>query len=186
LRIIVTGSREWTCRPTIEAALRKHAAVPGQHVLVHGGAKGADLIAAAVAEELGWKVECHDADWTAPCTSDCRHAPRRRRGGSTYCPAAGVRRNQLMADLGADLALAFFRCGHANRGTWDMVQRAVRADIPVRKQWLDDLGRIHTSPQHSAPHHATPGRWDSPATVRVPFQQPSPVAQPTVGLARLS
>jgi hypothetical protein len=184
MRIIVTGGRAWTCRPTIEAAPRKPAAAPGPHILVHGGAKGADQIAAAVAGELGWTVEGHDADWTAPCTPDCRHTPRRRRGGSTYCPVAGLRRNQLMADLGADLALAFFRSGHANRGTWDMVQRGVQAGIPVRKQWLDDLGRIHTSPQHSAPQHSTPRRWGSPAMVRQTLGQPKPAVQPPARLAQ--
>jgi hypothetical protein len=42
-----------------------------------------------------------------------------------------------MVDLGADVCLAFFKTGAANRGTKDCCDRARASGIPVRV-WLDD------------------------------------------------
>ena len=49
-RLVVTGSRDWTDRAVVEAALRR---LPVGR-LAHGGARGLDTIAAEVATELGW------------------------------------------------------------------------------------------------------------------------------------
>lgn len=47
----------------------------------------------------------------------------------TYCPMAGLYRNQEMVDLGADVVLAFQRNG--SRGTQDCMDRARRAGLTV-------------------------------------------------------
>lgn len=80
--------------------------------LIHGAAAGADKVAAAVAIELGWAIESFKAQWM--------------RWGT----AAGPIRNRAMIDRGKpDLVIAF----PGGRGTEDMVTRAERAGIPVRR-----------------------------------------------------
>lgn len=82
--------------------------------LVHGQCPngGVDLIAATVAEQWGWAVEAHPADW------------------QRYGRGAGPRRNTVMVGLGADVFAAF--PGAESTGTWDCVRKAARAGIPGR------------------------------------------------------
>ena len=65
MRIMVTGSRHWfgaQARQVMAAELVRY--VDGtRHTLVHGGARGADLMAASMAEALGWEREQWDAPW---------------------------------------------------------------------------------------------------------------------------
>ena len=134
MRVLVTGGRKWASVRIIRDALTLIDAQPGPHTLVHGAAKGADSIAAHVATELGWKVEAHPADWTAPCTPHCRH--RKGRGQhpkGSYCPSAGAFRNGQMVAAGADLVLAFFAPGQPNTGTNDCVKRARKAGLEVQE-----------------------------------------------------
>jgi hypothetical protein len=64
VRILVTGSRLFACHATVRIALAKAVeGQPGPHTLVHGGAGGADRIAANLAAKQGWIVEEHPADW---------------------------------------------------------------------------------------------------------------------------
>ena len=79
--------------------------------IVHGDARGADRLAADVAMSHGFWVEAHPAQWT--------------RDGN----AAGPKRNEMLAKLGADLCIAF----PGGRGTADMVRRAEKHGIPVRR-----------------------------------------------------
>ena len=60
-RLLAFGNREWTCAATIERCLRQFK-VPG--LLIHGTAKGADSIAAAVGLRLGWTILPFVADWS--------------------------------------------------------------------------------------------------------------------------
>lgn len=121
MRIIVTGGRQYNDRNTMGLELQiarldlitllplsDNGATPP--TLVHGGASGADSLAADVAARAGWRIEEHPADW------------------GTHGRAAGPIRNQHMASLGADLLIAF----PGGRGTADMVRRARKAGIPVR------------------------------------------------------
>lgn len=115
MRILITGSRRWTDRYRIETALRSATAGRNSHevTVVHGECPygGADIIAAAIADRIGYVVEPHPASW------------------KVHGKAAGPIRNQEMVDLGADVCLAF---PHADsRGTWDCVKRADAAGIPV-------------------------------------------------------
>ena len=111
MRIIITGGRTYTDATTIRQTLAEYHQNPPP-VLVCGDAPGADREAATVAAYLlGWRVERHPAQWD-------RHGR-----------AAGPIRNQHMADLGADLVLAF----PGGRGTAHMVRCAQRAGIPIRR-----------------------------------------------------
>jgi hypothetical protein len=109
VRVLVTGSRDWTDGAAIREALRPYSGEP-YRTLMHGGCQGADKLAAIEAKKLGWRVVAYPADW--------------RLG-----PKAGPERNQRMVDVGADLCLAFPLPG--SRGTYDCAARARRAGIPV-------------------------------------------------------
>jgi hypothetical protein len=126
-------------------------------VLRHGCAPGVDTVAGLWAVARGVAVDEHRADWDA-CGPDCPPSPshRRRRTAAalrahpgsgdtpvsgrpdTYCPGAGGRRNQAMADAQprARLCLAFPTPG--SRGTWDMVRRATAAGIEVEVHRLGE------------------------------------------------
>lgn len=111
-RILITGSRHWTDRETVMAALVGEWSGP-DGVLVSGACPtGADRMAEEMWEFLGGVVQRHPADW------------------DRYGKKAGPIRNQEMVDLGADICLAFPLPD--SRGTVDCVKRARAAGIPVR------------------------------------------------------
>jgi hypothetical protein len=87
-------------------------------VLVHGGARGADLMAAEIWELNGGKTESHPANWN-------------RQPDGSYDKAAGFRRNAQMVMFGADLCLAFYAEGATNRGTAHCANLAKKAGIEV-------------------------------------------------------
>jgi hypothetical protein len=118
MRILVTGSREWDDWQLVSTALI--GATLGTDwrkvTLVHGSCpSGLDYIADQLARSMGMTPEPHPADWD-------RHGK-----------AAGPIRNQEMTDAGADICLAFYKKGAANRGTRDCAAKAVRAGIPVKR-----------------------------------------------------
>jgi hypothetical protein len=110
LRVIVCGSRGWEDRERIELRLSQLPPSPTT-VLVHGGAKGPDTIAAQFAGLCGMTVEPHPAEWD-------RLGKR-----------AGFVRNEKMALLGADVCIAFW--DGLSPGTKDMIDRCHVHEIPV-------------------------------------------------------
>jgi hypothetical protein len=129
VRVLVTGSRNWTDANAITDQLAAYAdkafktEVACNLIIVHGANPGgADHIAAEWASErqraniLGKRAnwiwaEPHPADW------------------AKHGKAAGPIRNQEMVDAGADICLAF-PLGES-RGTRDCMRRAESAGIPV-------------------------------------------------------
>jgi hypothetical protein len=120
MRVIVTGSREWTDARIIADALQSFVDVleEGKRLtVVHGGARGADRIAGDWAQwALKSKLpvtrpEVHLARWSNPCRRDNRCSPAHRRVDPvtkmSTCPTAGYYRNEDMVALGADFLLAF-------------------------------------------------------------------------------
>ncbi|AYB70704.1 DprA-like DNA processing chain A [Mycobacterium phage VasuNzinga] len=129
-RILVTGSREWANEHKLALSLDYYrATAPNGIIIVHGAAKGADLMAERWARGIGVRYERHPADWGAYCGPRCESHRRVRRDGATYCPHQGGIRNQKMVDLGAHVCVAFPM--RRSRGTWDCVDRARDAGIPV-------------------------------------------------------
>ena len=131
-RVLVTGSRDLDDWELMYSALRAQALLAGGSqflTVIHGGAKGADSLAAKFCAHFPEVTEerC-PADWSRDCGQGCFHRPRFR-DGRRYCPVAGNLRNQEMVDRGADVCLAFPR-GEA-RGTGDCIRRAKKAGIPV-------------------------------------------------------
>lgn len=110
-RVIVCGSRSWSDRKIIADRLNYYG-VGFAPIVVHGACpRGADKLCEEEAGKAGLITEPHPADW------------------DLHGKKAGIVRNQEMADLGADLCLAFWD-GRSN-GTLDMITRAVRKGIPV-------------------------------------------------------
>ena len=113
-RVLVTGSRNYDDKNTLFDALADQYE-PGM-IVVHGGARGADTIACEWVKKmqsLGYQVttEVHQADWYE------------------YGKAAGLVRNEVMVDAGADVCLAF-PLGES-RGTRHCMSAAEKAGIPV-------------------------------------------------------
>lgn len=134
-RVLVTGSRAWPDEQAVWAALDGFwaGAMAGGYfglVVVHGAAKGADLMAYRWvrdrASRHGWAVEHepHPADWST---------------GKT----AGVARNAQMIRKGADVVLAFLapctdkRCtrreAHDSHGTTHCADLANRSGLHVER-----------------------------------------------------
>lgn len=116
-RILVTGSRDWDAEGTLRAALAQAAAdhIPDV-VIVHGACpRGADAMAHAWARDYEIRSETHPADWDG------------------YGKQAGFIRNAEMVSLGADLCLAFYWPGAANKGTDHCARLADGAGIRVRR-----------------------------------------------------
>lgn len=117
LRILVTGSRYWTDRYTVEVAIRKaylergNDCQPHEVTVVHGNASGADECAKVSARVMGFHTEPHPADW------------------EKHGKAAGPIRNAAMTELGADVCLAF-PLGES-RGTRNCMALAEKAGIRV-------------------------------------------------------
>jgi hypothetical protein len=135
-RILVTGSRNWGDEGAVYRALSvavSECPEGSDPVIVHGACPtGADAMASRYARDYGFNDEPHPASWGAPCRADCKPGHRWHRTTSrNYCPAAGNYRNQEMVDASARMVFAFFQPGAANKGTSDLVRRAVRADIQV-------------------------------------------------------
>jgi hypothetical protein len=139
--IIVSGTRRATADHRTEVGFRLSCAAladPGV-TLVHGDASGVDRLAASIATVWGWTVVPVPAQWQT-CAGfipreqgGCPSGPHlRSKGGRTWCPYAGHRRNQQMLNdyPGADFVLAFPAIGSAGKsGTWDLVHRAADAGL---------------------------------------------------------
>lgn len=130
MRVIVTGSRDWEGISAVDLLeetldhLNGLAACAGEHLLlVHGDCpSGADHYADEWAK--GWPTmpepERHPAKW------------------EVFGNGAGPLRNEHMANLGADLCVAFLR--NNSRGTINMIGHARRVGIYVLVvPWIGDV-----------------------------------------------
>lgn len=140
-RLLVTASRSWHQPRDIWEALEechRYAKSQGRNLLiVHGDADGGDQIAKLFGQVVpGAYEEGHPADWDGRCGPQCKPGHRRtRRDGTTYCPAAGMYRNEDMVKAGADRAAAFIR--NRSHGASGCARLAERASIPTRR-YVDD------------------------------------------------
>lgn len=144
---MVTGSRELDPTTNLSLVLQACRLMTGPHrnnpVLIHGAARGADTMAAAAAQAMGWRTLAVPARWdvhTAAC-------PQHHAGRST-CAMAGHRRNAEMIALRPDLVIALpahprnapvVKAQSSSRGTWSAVDKAMAAHIPTLVLWKDRL-----------------------------------------------
>lgn len=116
MRVLVTGSRDWSRTETVRAAIAEihyFDPHPDGITLVSGACPtGADQMAERWAHRFGWEVERHPAQW------------------SQYGKRAGWVRNAEMVNAGIDLCIAFQRDG--SRGTQHTLDLCSRQGIPVR------------------------------------------------------
>lgn len=149
LWVLVTGSREWTDRAAIRAALLqvplRWQIRPGAVVVRHGAqgiyrtrngtrelVKGADMMADEEATALGMRTDPMPADWNGPCRLACHHGPRRRdQAGRDYCQWAGRYRNQAMVDKHPRPAVCLAFPIGKSPGTRHCMWRAELALIPI-------------------------------------------------------
>lgn len=133
LRILVTGSRDWRDRTSVEQALdlavAQVAGTFGRVVLVHGACPtGADAMAETWALAHGVKVDAFPADW------------------AKWGKRAGFRRNVDMVRSKPDICLAFSRVcrsgrceiieAHGSHGTAHCMRVARDAQVPT-SLWRD-------------------------------------------------
>lgn len=132
MRILVTGSRDWTDASAVVAALDEAASLGDEVVVVHGDCPtGADRIAAE------WVQAQHDQPF------DPRIGEEPHPADWSLGRKAGPERNAAMVARGADLCLAFIgnctspRCNrprpHDSHGATGCANLAERADIPTRR-----------------------------------------------------
>jgi YspA, cpYpsA-related SLOG family len=115
MRVMVTGSRDWSDHITVQSALvvvgvtmtKKNEKI----TLIHGGATGADTIAAKAAKELEWEIEEFKPDWSMG-----------RRGGPL--------RNVAILESGVDIVLAFWK--NRSPGTRHAIETARTMGIPIK------------------------------------------------------
>ena len=120
MKLLVCGPRDWIEQKPIEDVLRHF---PEGTIVVHGKARGVDIIAGFVAEFLGMPVRAYPVD-------NSKDGP---------WPRAGVLRNHRMLSsehpspdgTRVDLGIAFKRQPTLTAGTGDMVRRLRRAGVPV-------------------------------------------------------
>lgn len=115
VRILVTGSRNWTDEKSvakcINVALKFFESEASCSTLIHGNARGADKIAAGIADDLGLTVESHPAHWNVH-NKNCPRVDPKNGGcwkGRDSCKRAGFRRNIEMISSGANILLAFIK-----------------------------------------------------------------------------
>ena len=163
MRVLITGSRTWSRLDVVWGSLdafAEQAATLTERrlIVVHGAAypkerrdgtrpdESADWLAHLWCEEVaGWwdneglavvETPC-PAKWSQ-CAPSCPRTQEHRKwkGGRSFCPRAGHRRNQAMADAGADVCIAFWRDG--SPGTKGMIRIAEGAGIPTQViDWAD-------------------------------------------------
>lgn len=117
MRILITGSRDWTDGDFIERILSWHMYTPVP-IIVHGGCRGADQIAGSIARKWGLQEEVYPAEWNS-------HGIR-----------AGYIRNRKMVDLGADICLAFIL--NQSKGATMCANLADKAGIRTMRYYADE------------------------------------------------
>ena len=112
MKVLVCGSRRFidpfTASLTIDARIGQ---LPSGTTVIHGGALGADQIAAEAATRTGHLVQAFYADW------------------DTHGKKAGIIRNLKMLDENPAFVLAFWN--GESRGTMHTITVARKRGIPV-------------------------------------------------------
>lgn len=117
MKILITGDRNWTDTEYIWMVLDRERAIWASELewdlIIHGGCRGADLIAADWAHSRGIHTAQVAALW------------------DYHKRAAGPIRNSMMMYLQPDLVIAFHPDLSVSKGTADMVRKAQRKHTPV-------------------------------------------------------
>ncbi len=118
IRLLITGGRDFDDVDAIRTALMDVFTTHIVDAVVVGDSRGVDRIAADFAKEMEYSVSIYKALW------------------GKYGKSAGPRRNGFMLKHGEPTHVIAFPGG---RGTADMVNRAVRAGLPIRRACVDAI-----------------------------------------------
>ena len=111
MKVLICGSRNFSDKQLIRSVIMQ---LPKDTVIIQGGARGADHMAKLYALERGMIVEEYLPNW------------------DELGKKAGPLRNQEMIDKGhPDKVIAFFYDMENSKGTWDMIRRSEKANIPI-------------------------------------------------------
>lgn len=118
MMIIVCGDRNWSNRQLVNQVLNKYynELTRDVKVLVHGGCRGADLIASEEGRKIGFKIKEYSANW------------------DLYGKAAGPVRNEKMLKenlIWNPKVIAFHNDIKSSKGTKHMVNIAKKAGLEV-------------------------------------------------------
>ncbi len=107
-KVLICGDRNWTDKAMIEYYLTKTLPKMGLKpvLIIEGGARGADRLAAQVAIELGIPIQEHPAHW------------------NIYGRGAGPIRNKEMLQEHPDVVVTFHDNLEQSKGTKNMVKQA--------------------------------------------------------------
>jgi hypothetical protein len=114
MKVLVTGSRDWTDQAMIDSVLDDLSEQHGPLTIIEGGARGADSCAKRWANTRDMECRTYRADWG-----------RYRKG------AGPVRNQQMLDEEHPDLVVAFHADLAASKGTADMVRRARKGGYDV-------------------------------------------------------
>jgi hypothetical protein len=127
VKILVTGSRDWTDRVLLAEALWQAALKQSEVVVVHGAARGADTLAGDIAHGRGWTPVPVPADW------------------DQHGKAAGPIRNRQIwkehPDI--DVVLAFVTDWAESKGTKDMLSVTASKATASRVAIYTPDGTLH-------------------------------------------
>lgn len=117
IRILFTGSRECTDEGLMEQVVFEHIHLKFPLDTVEtcqGGAPGADRIIKSVLDKYGIACRTYEANW------------------KLYGKSAGpIRNSEMLVDFKPNLVIALYKIGAANRGTMDMVEKALKKGVKV-------------------------------------------------------
>ena len=130
MKLLITGSRAIVENEANFARLEKEIQVryPNVSMLLHGGARGADQLAARFARQYGLAVQVIRPDY--------QHYPEKL--------APLMRNTELVALAGA--VMAFYGPRGRTGGTYDTVKKALARNLPVTELFADGTVR-HTPAQ---------------------------------------
>lgn len=109
--ILITGSRYYTNKESIENEIKKFS--NDNLLIIHGGCKGADLLAEHVCKKLDIKTKIYQANWSLGLK-------------------AGPLRNIEMLNQKPDLVLAFHENISESKGTKHVISECQKRNIPFK------------------------------------------------------
>ena len=123
-RVVIAGCSDYTnydeLKEYVDMCL-SNIREENEIIIVSGGAKGADSLGEQYANENGFEVELHLADW------------------DKYGRGAGPRRNKEMAEV-SDFVICFW--DGKSRGTKSMIEYAKQLNKPVRVKQIQKNGDV--------------------------------------------
>ena len=125
-RVVIAGCRDYTNYDELKAYVDmclSNIRKDNDIIIVSGGAKGADSLGEQYANENGFEVELHLADW------------------DKYGRGAGPQRNKEMAAV-SDFVICFW--DGKSRGTKSMIEYAKQLNKPVRVKQIQKNGDVYS------------------------------------------